>query len=184
MPHYNGWTKHGEKGVIMEDNEEEEDDDNYPMFTEYGNTAKGDCFPSEDNNEDNEAKDQEASDEHADDLGPAIVDARRECETEKERLAFDQMIQDHNKLLYPTCEDGHKKLGSTLELLEWKVENGVTDSGFEKLLTIIKRTLPRGNELPASTYEAKKVICPLGLDVQKIHACINDYTLYHGEYEN
>ena len=27
---YNCWTKHGEIGVIMEDNEEEEDDDNNP----------------------------------------------------------------------------------------------------------------------------------------------------------
>ena len=30
MPHYNVWTKHGEIGVMMEDNEEEEDDDGYP----------------------------------------------------------------------------------------------------------------------------------------------------------
>ncbi|KAK1612790.1 hypothetical protein QYE76_036463 [Lolium multiflorum] len=133
-------------------------------------------------NKDNEVEDQEAPDEPADDdLGRAIADARRECETEKERLAFDKMIEDHNKLLYPTCEDGHKKLGSTLELLQWKAENGVTDSGFGKLLTIIKRKLPRGNELPAS---AKKIICPLGLDVQKIHACINDCILYRDEYEN
>ena len=35
-----------------------------------------------------------------------------------------------------------------------------------------------------STYEAKKVVCPLGLEVQKIHACINDCILYRGEYEN
>ena len=34
--------------------------------------------------------------------------------------------------------------------------------------------LPEGNELPPTTYEAKKVVCPLGLDVQKIHACPND----------
>ena len=34
-------------------------------------------------------------------------------------------------------------------------------------------------------YEAKKVVCPLGLEVQKIHACINDCILYRGEeYEN
>ena len=26
MPHCNVWTKHGERGVMMEDNEEEEDD--------------------------------------------------------------------------------------------------------------------------------------------------------------
>jgi hypothetical protein len=45
--------------------------------------------------------------------------------------------------------------------------------------------LPRDNELPVNTYEAKKIICPLGLEVQKIHACPNDYILYRSEkYEN
>jgi hypothetical protein len=38
MPSYNCWIKHGERGVIMEDNEEEENDDMYP---EYGDTATG-----------------------------------------------------------------------------------------------------------------------------------------------
>jgi hypothetical protein len=37
---YNCWTKHREKGVMMEDSEEEENDDNYRhMFPEYGDTA-------------------------------------------------------------------------------------------------------------------------------------------------
>ena len=41
MASYNCWTKHGERGVMMEDNDEEyEDDDNY-MFPEYGDTARG-----------------------------------------------------------------------------------------------------------------------------------------------
>ena len=45
--------------------------------------------------------------------------------------------------------------------------------------------LPKPNELPTTTYEAKKVVCPLGLKIQKIHACPNDCILYHGnKYEN
>jgi hypothetical protein len=49
----------------------------------------------------------------------------------------------------------------------------------------MKPKLSKDNELPETTYEAKKTICPLGLDVEKIHACINDYILYRGEkYEN
>ena len=43
--------------------------------------------------------------------------------------------------------------------------------------------LPEGNELHPTTYEAKKVVFPLGLDVQKIHTCPNDCSLYQGEYE-
>jgi hypothetical protein len=70
-------------------------------------------------------------------------------------------------------------------LLKWKAETGVTDSSFEKLLVLMKKMHPRKNELPASTYEAKKLVSPLGLDVQKIHACPNDCILYCGEkYEN
>src|SRR4051812_32421954 len=39
MSGYNCWTKHGERGVLMEENEEDEDDDRYPGFLpEYGGT--------------------------------------------------------------------------------------------------------------------------------------------------
>ena len=91
------------------------------------------------------------------------------------------MLEDHKKLLYPNCVGDKKKLGTTLELLEW---NGVSDKGFGKLLVMIKDMLPKDNELPESTYAAKKAVCPLGLEVQKIHACPNDCILYRGEYED
>ena len=58
-----------------------------------------------------------AEDEPADDLGQAIHDAQRECESEKEKIKFNRMLEDHKKLLYLTCEEGQKKLGTTLELL-------------------------------------------------------------------
>ena len=58
------------------------------------------------------------------------------------------------------------------------------DKGFEKLLKILKKKLPKDNELPDSTYAAKKVVRPLGLEVQKIHACPNDCILYRGEYKD
>jgi hypothetical protein len=45
--------------------------------------------------------------------------------------------------------------------------------------------LPKDNELPCTTYEAKQLVCSLGLEVQKIHAYPNDCILYRGdEYEN
>jgi hypothetical protein len=69
--------------------------------------------------------------------------------------------------------------------VKWKAETGVTDSSFKKLLVLMKKMLPRKNKLPASKCEAKKLVCPLGLDVQKIYACPNDCILYCGEkYKN
>ncbi len=61
----------------------------------------------------------------------------------------------------------------------------MSDKAFGELLKLVKNILPEGNELPETTYEAKKVVCPLGLEVHKIHACPNDCILYRGEeYEN
>ena len=69
----------------MEDNEEEEDDDNYPP-PEYGDAAMG------------EAEDlEEPDDVPGDDLRRVIVDAQRECESEREKLKFDRMLEDHKK---------------------------------------------------------------------------------------
>ena len=159
----------------MEENEEEEDNDNYPTFTEDGETTMGE----------DEAEEEPIVDEPDDDLRRAIHDAQINCESENERLKLERMLEDHRKLLYPNCEDGQKKLGTTLELLQLKAENGLSDQGFEKLLKRLKKMLPRGNVLPHNTYEAKKVVCHLGLEVQKIHACINDCILYRSkEYEN
>ena len=173
MPGYNCWTKHGEKGVMMEDNEEEENDDNY-MYPEYDGNVTG------------EADDEDVPDDPIihDDLRGVIVDAHTLAETTLEKLKLERMLEDHKTKLYPTCEDGNTNLGTTLELLQWKTANGLSDKGFGNLLKIMKQKLPKDNELPDSTYEAKNVLCPLGLDVQKIHACINDCILYRGEYEN
>ena len=50
-------------------------------------------------------------------------------------------------------------MGATLELLQWKAKNGVSDKGFGKFVTIAKKMLPKADELPATTYKAKHVIC-------------------------
>jgi hypothetical protein len=95
------------------------------------------------------------------------------------------VLEDHKKLLYTNSEEGPKKLGTTLELLQRKAKNGVSDKGFGELLKITKTMLLNDNELPATTNETKHVVCPLGLEIQKIHACPRDCILYRGkEYEN
>jgi hypothetical protein len=87
MSGYNVWTKHGERGVMMEDDDEgENDDDNYrSMFSKYADTAM------EDNEEEGQGEER-APDDPTDDLGRVISDARRGCNTEKERLQFEQML--------------------------------------------------------------------------------------------
>jgi hypothetical protein len=69
-------------------------------------------------------------------------------------------------------------LRMTLELLKPNASNGWSDSSSLALLELLSNVLPKPNGLPTSTYLAKKVICPLTLGVEKIHACPNHYILY------
>ena len=103
----------------MEDSEEEYDDNYVPP--EYGDAATGGA--AEDQEELDDVPDDAATGEAAedqeepgdvpdDDLRRVIVDARRQCESQKEKLEFDRMLEDHKKGLYPNCEDGNTKLGT------------------------------------------------------------------------
>jgi hypothetical protein len=40
---------------------------------------------------------------------------------------------------------------------------------------------PKGNQIPRTTYEAKKILYSMGLKFVKIHACKNDSILLCGE---
>ncbi|XP_066354190.1 uncharacterized protein [Miscanthus floridulus] len=176
MSNYICWTKHGESGVMMEEGEGEDldIDDIIAQYGAFDDTTMG-----------RDEEEVAVEDDLGDALGDAIRDAQQEWESEKEKVKLERMLEDHRKLLYPMAEEGQKKLGTTLELLQWKAKNGVSDKAFGNLLNLIKKMLPKPNELPTTTYEAKKVVCPLGLKIQKIHACPNDCILYHGnEYEN
>jgi len=63
-----------------------------------------------------------------------------------------------------------------------KAINGWTNTRFTKLLMLLKEMLLEGNTLPNSNYEAKKILCLMGIEYKKIHACSNDCILYK-EYE-
>jgi hypothetical protein len=161
----------------MEENEDEEDDNNIP------NWAAGQDFT--DTLMEDADEEEIPEDGHVDDLGQVLKNAQRDCENDNEKAKLCRMIEDHRKLLYPDCKQGHKKLGTTLEMLQWKGKYGVSDKAFEGMLKIVKEKLPENNELPSTTYEAKQTVCALGLEVQKIHASPNDCILYRGtEHEN
>ena len=140
----------------MQDNNEEEEDRIPDFATNYGaffdDTAMG--------------KPEKDTKGHVveDNLGQMLHEAEKVCETEKESRDLKRILEDYRMLLYPDCKQGHKKLGTTLELLQWKASNGLSDKGFEELLKLIKNLLPEGNTLPETTYEAKKIVCSLGLE--------------------
>ena len=85
-----------------------------------------------------------------------LHEAEEVCETEKESRYLKRILEDYRTLLYPDCKQDQKKLGTTLELLQWKASNGLSAKGSEELLKLIKNLLPEGNTLLETTYDEKK----------------------------
>jgi hypothetical protein len=112
----------------MKDNEEEGFDGSFPSHAGFG-AFDGDAAMGEPEGE-------VADHDPIDDLGEALRDAREDCKSENERMKFQQILADHRKLLYTGCADSLKKLGITLELVQWKATHGVSDKGFGDLLKL------------------------------------------------
>ena len=91
MDNYTLWTKHGEPGVPMEDNEEDNDDVNIP---DWAHLDEAGAF------EDklmHEAEENAAEEQPPDELGQVLVDSQRDCKTLKESKKFEKMLEDHKK---------------------------------------------------------------------------------------
>jgi hypothetical protein len=99
---------------------------------------------------------------------------------------MDKLEKVSKDLLYDEskgCDKEFTKLRSVLELQKLKANHGWFDTSFTKLLSLLANLLLKPNNLPVSTYRAKKLICPLPLGVIKIHACLNYCIMYRKEYE-
>jgi len=70
-----------------------------------------------------------------------------------------------------------------LRLINLKAINGWTDKSFTELLQLLKDMLLEGNTLPNHNYEAKKIVCLMGMEYKKIHACLNGCILYKKDFE-
>jgi hypothetical protein len=81
------------------------------------------------------------------------------------------------------CGKEFTQLHVMLELVKWKASHGWSKNSFSKLLILLAKLLLKPNTLPTRTYRVKKLIYPLSLGVDKIHACPNHCILYRKEHE-
>ena len=92
--------------------------------------------------------------------------------------SFINLLTDAEKPLYNGCST-HIVLS---QLYNLRAKHGWNDNSFPELLSLLDDVLPNPNEIPRSSYEAKKTLSSLGMDYKKIHACSNDCILYKSEY--
>jgi hypothetical protein len=98
-----------------------------------------------------------------------------------ELVKLKQLIEDSTKPLYSDCQK-YSRLSGDLKLLQLRADHGCSNKSFKHLLDVLRDMLPEGNQIAKSIYEAKKIISPLGIDVEKIHACKNNCVFFRGDY--
>ena len=165
---YECWTMHGEKEPPNNDDREvnEEDlelrEETEVMFVP--SPLGGETFDVDPNT-----------------LDAMLRDVEQQDYNERDYEKFTRLVSDSETPVYPGCKSKYTMLSTVLELMKLKASNGWSDKSFSELLDLLRDLLPEENTLPRSTYEAKKVLCPLGLEVRRIHACPNHCILYYGE---
>jgi len=188
MDHYRCWNKHGE-GVNDRDLQAGCMDQGFSgdLRQDDGTHGAGQdneegpfCIP--DLTDDKLADISANYAQKSQDLEEMVRDAMGFDEyTEAEMKKLKRLMADTRTPLHQSCKAKYSKLFATLTLLQLKATYHWTDRSFDALLHRLEDMLPEGNELPKTTYEAKQIVCPMGLEVEKIDACKNDCILYHGK---
>ena len=192
MNRYTCWFMHGEKigecsgtnrNSVFEGNDDNVEincetgsNDDFANVGNFDNASEVDC-----NENDCENIDENFQFDFAEGLEDMLRDVEDEI-SDKNYKKFQYLRNESKRPLYPGCTK-FSKLSAVLKLLNLKADNGWSDKSFTSLLNLLREMLPDNNELPCTIYQAKKLICPMGLKIEKIHACPNDCVLYRGEYE-
>ena len=118
-------------------------------------------------------------------VGDHIEDMLRDLGQQGFRQAhapyYEKLETDSKKPLYLGCTN-FTRLSGVLALVNLKERFGWSDKSFNVLLLLLKNMLPVDNTLPKNHYEAKKILCHVDMEYQKIHACPNDCILYRNQF--
>ncbi|KAI3465227.1 hypothetical protein Pfo_021890 [Paulownia fortunei] len=157
VKHYVTWVLHGEELDKSDDEDFDFDEEEKDDQLELDKVNKSDT--------------QEYQNDYVDMQMP-------KWESEK----FMRLLRDADKELYPGCEN-FTKISFIITLMYLKIVSRWSNKSFSMLLEVLKKALPNGEALPCSYYEAEKIIQDLGLDYEKIHACVKDCVLFRKEHE-
>ncbi|CAH9079143.1 unnamed protein product [Cuscuta epithymum] len=177
---YYVWVWHGEKGVYTEDQTNANEMANVTIETcsDVEGENNDDIEIESEGEDEDEIEDNDEGDkvDHIDEMMGEVKDHF----SGRPRI-FESLSQAAEKPLYHGCTK-YTKLSAVITLYNVKAKNNWSDTSFTSLLEVLHDMLPDGNEMPKSNYYAKKLMCPLGLEYEKIDACPNDCVLYRNEY--
>jgi len=91
---------------------------------------------------------------------------------------FFKLLTEAQKELYPGCKEA-TKVSFIIRIYQMKCMHGFSNNGIQSILDLFALFHP---EIPDTLDKVCKVVRDLGLDYQKIHACVNDCVLFRGDY--
>ena len=95
----------------------------------------------------------------------------------KQQDMYASFLKDAHTRLYPSCQT-FSKLSFLVNIYHLKCLHGWTQESVTNLLGVLSDAFPPEANLPKTYYEVKKIICGLGLNYVKIHACPKDCMLF------
>jgi hypothetical protein len=94
---------------------------------------------------------------------------------------FLELLDEAKNVLYPGCQEA-TKISFIVRLFQIKCMFGLSNGALEAILHLFSIVLPEGHCIPNTLDKVQKVVRDLGLDYQKIHACVNDCVLFRKDY--
>jgi hypothetical protein len=95
---------------------------------------------------------------------------------------FFRLLKEVEKEVYPGCKEA-TKISFIVRLFQIKCMYGMSNSALGAIHHLFSMLLPEGHCIPITLDKVQKVVRDLGLDYQKIHACVNDCVLFRKDYE-
>ncbi|CAH9069052.1 unnamed protein product [Cuscuta europaea] len=166
---YMTWTFHGENRVDVEHL--------FPGATSSHLKRKATHITTTSNDIDDGVADDDANEDRIDELLNDVYD-----NFDYQPKSYENLIEAANISLFTGSE--FSKLSVVLKLFHLKAKHGWSNVSFTELLILLQEMLPEGNTLLDTSYKARKLLCPMGTEWEKIHACPADCILYRNEYEN
>jgi len=90
-----------------------------------------------------------------------------EEEPNADATRFFNLLKDSDEPLWDDCID-HGKLLAVAQMFTIKLDHGLSEAGYDKIIEWARSILPEGNRLKENFYATKSMMKPLGLGHQKI----------------
>ena len=106
-----------------------------------------------------------------------VEDEQGEEPPNEQAQRFYQLLSECNVPLFDGCTQS--KLSMCVRLLVHKANYSVADKGVDEITEMLLDVTPFKENLPATYYDAERLVMRLGLKVDKIDCCINGCMLFY-----